>query len=364
MLENPLGLARFVPEFMCAGLHQIRSSSARKAQTTSHFHWLLAVMLAACLVWVWWKNLQHPTRVSNADQASRVEVTPVVRAARPGSTNPTAALIVSRTPAATARDERPGGLRTPKTGYELQIALARQGISVGSLDGSMGSQTRSALRAFQRRERLPITGQADTATKARLVLGAPIETNYTVTQDDLDRLAPVGSSWLAKSQQNHLEYETVLEMVAEKTHCHPNLIRTLNPSVDWNRVPPGTTLRVPDAEFPPPRAKAAAIHIRLSEKTLEAFDVSSNLLAHFPCSIARLVEKRPIGRLQVETIALNPNYKFNPEIFPESDEARQLKHALMIPQGPNNPVGTAWIGLNRPGIWNPRDAPAGRRRPD
>jgi lipoprotein-anchoring transpeptidase ErfK/SrfK len=103
--------------------------------------------------------------------------------------------------------------------------------------------------------------------------------------------------------------------------------------------------------------------VRLGEKMLDAFDRNTNLLAHFPCSIARQVEKRPVGRLEVETIALNPNYKFSPEIFPESEEARQLKRPLMIPQGPNNPVGTAWIGLNRPGYGihgTPRPEEVGR----
>ena len=158
----------------------------------------------------------------------------------------------------------------------------------------MGSQSRSALRAFQQREKLPVTGDADPATKSRLLLSAPVETNYVITPDDLSRLAPVGPTWLAKSLQDRLDYETVLEMVAEKSHAHPNLIRMLNPSLDWNNILPGTTLRVPDAEYPSAHAKAAVVRIRLSEKTLEAYDREGNVLVHFPCSIARLVEKRPV----------------------------------------------------------------------
>jgi lipoprotein-anchoring transpeptidase ErfK/SrfK len=342
---------------------KFRSAAARKAQNTSHFHWLLVALLAGCLVWVWWKNLQHPSRTIASEQAVRVEVTPIVRSPRSGSTNPVAALIVAHNAAAGARDERPGGPRSARNIYEVQIALARQGISVGSLDGAIGSQTRAGLRAFQQREHLPVTGEADAATKAHLLLNGPLETNYLVTPDDLARLSPVGATWLAKSLQDRLDYETVLEMVAEKSHTHPNLIRMLNPSIDWNNVPPGTTLRVPDAEYPPAHARAAWIRIRLSDKTLEVWDAKTNLLAHFPCSIARQVEKRPVGRLQVETIALHPSYKFNPEIFPESEEARQLKRPLMIPQGPNNPVGTAWIGLNRPGYGihgTPRPEDVGR----
>jgi hypothetical protein len=87
----------------------------------------------------------------------------------------------------------------------------------------------------------------------------------------------------------------------------------------------------------------------LADKVLEAFDAETNLLVHFPCSIAQRVEKRPVGELHVAAIAPNPNYTFDPEVFPESPEAQQIKTKLIIPPGPNNPVGTVWISLDKPG---------------
>jgi lipoprotein-anchoring transpeptidase ErfK/SrfK len=106
---------------------------------------------------------------------------------------------------------------------------------------------------------------------------------------------------------------------------------------------------VPDTQYPPPPAKARFIRISLSAKILEVFDAETNLLAHFPCSIGRLAEKRPVGELRVAVTAQDPNYTFNPEVFPESEEGRRLGRKLILPPGPNNPVGTAWIGLDRPG---------------
>ena len=84
--------------------------------------------------------------------------------------------------------------------------------------------------------------------------------------------------------------------------------------------------------------------IHLSDKFLEAFDAQTNLLAHFPCSIAAQVEKRPVGELHVVVIAPNPNYTLDPELFPESAELQAIGHKLILPPGPNNPVGVAWIG--------------------
>ncbi len=231
----------------------------------------------------------------------------------------------------------------------IQLALDRRGLSCGSIDGIVGSQTRAAVREFQRLEGLPTTGEPDVATVERLAPPDRLYVDYVVTSDDLNRLMPVPGSWFGKSTRERLDFESLLEEVSEKAHAHPNLVRRLNPQVDWARVVPGTCLRIPDPTLPRPRGHAASIRIRLAEKSLSVYGDDSRLLAFFPCSIARSVEKRPIGVLTVAKLALNPNYRFDPDIFVESVEARRLGRRLTIPPGPNNPVGTAWIGLDRPG---------------
>lgn len=239
--------------------------------------------------------------------------------------------------------------RTVRDTLEMQIALARQAISPGSVDGVMGGQTRAALLAFQQREGLPETAALDAATRARLSLSSPPLIQRVIVSNDLARLQPLSKTWLGKSQQTALEYETLLELLAEEGRASPNLVRRLNPGIDWTNATLGTVVRIPLVTNLPPARKAAFVVISLEEKRLQAFDAQTNLLAHFPCSIAARVEKRPAGELQVVAIAEDPNYTFNPEVFPESAEARQLQRKLILPPGPNNPVGTAWISLSRPG---------------
>ena len=246
---------------------------------------------------------------------------------------------------------------------EAQLALARLGISCGSLDGAIGSQTRAAIMTFQRVENLPTTGELDAATKAKLPLTEAPFTNYVVSAGDLARLQPLAPTWLGKSQQSALDYETLLELAAEKSFSHPNLLRRLNPTFNWTNAIAGAVLQVPNAFYPEPAAKAAFVKIHLSGKMLEAFDANTNLLAHFPCSIARRVEKRPVGELHVAALAPNPNYTFDPDVFPESAEAKELGRKLILPPGPNNPVGVAWIGLDLPGYGihgTPRPEEVGR----
>jgi len=245
-----------------------------------------------------------------------------------------------------------------------QAALARLAISPGSLDGVLGPQTRAALRAFQLREGLPASGTLDVSTLARLETNAALFTNQIVSAEDLARLRPLGATWLEKSQQERLDYETILELVAERALSNPKLVRALNPGVDWSAVTAGTSLKVPAVATSEPGGKAALVRISIGARALQAFDAETNLLAHFPCSIAARVEKRPVGEtLSVMAVAANPNYTFDPEVFPESAEARQLGRKLILQPGPNNPVGTVWIGLDKPGYGihgTPRPEDVGR----
>lgn len=232
---------------------------------------------------------------------------------------------------------------------EAQIALARERISPGPIDGVHGLQTAAAVRAYQEREDMRPSGQLDDATRARLVLTSPAFTRIVLAAEDLADLQPLSPTWLGKSTQTALAYETVLELVAERAHASPRLIRQLNPEVDWEHLATGTVLTVPATQPIAPPRKAAELHIRLAERVLQARAPDGRLLAHFPVSIAQMVEKRPVGELRVTVAIPDPNYTFDPEVFPESEEGRQLGRRLLLPPGPNNPVGVAWIGLDRPG---------------
>lgn len=231
---------------------------------------------------------------------------------------------------------------------EAQIALAGLGFSSGSIDGVGGAQTAAALKAFQRQQGLEQTGWLDRNTRKVLILRRPPVGSYRVSADDLLRLAPVPETWVGKSQVLGLEHETLLERLAERFQTHPGLLRRLNPAVDWAQPTEGLELTFP-AIPPIPARRAGLIRINLAGRFLRVFDTSGELMAHFPCSIARRVEKRPVGDLQVSVTVPNPDYTWDPEVFPESPESRTVGRKLRIPPGPNNPVGVAWIGLNRSG---------------
>jgi lipoprotein-anchoring transpeptidase ErfK/SrfK len=359
--------------------------------------WALAVAVAAVFGWLIWRTSQGPRAATKASSTNSLDwgkatnllqwlntnfvastnlaSEPVV----PPVTNrvPTKRLPIVVTNLLTAVTNRPRtnlfattppsppseiAERPVRNFLEAQIALARLAISCGPIDGLVGYQTRAALRAFQVQNELPPSGDLDAATKEALTISEPIFTNYVITPPDLARLHPVPATWVEKSQLDSLDFETALELVAEKHQSSHGLIKSLNPGMNWTNMTPFTSVKVPYVPHPAPE-RAAFIRIALAAKTLEAFDSETNLLAHFPCSIAARVEKRPAGRLTVVTGASNPNYTFDPAVFPESEEARHIDHKLIIPPGPNNPVGVAWISLDKPGYGihgTPRPEQVGR----
>ena len=240
--------------------------------------------------------------------------------------------------------------RAVQTDFEVQVALDRLGYSPGSIDGFSGPQTQSALMVFQQRNGLPITGQADSATKAKLLLKEAALVTRTITTNELTQVQPLAESWTAKAEQESLAYESVLEMIAEQHHCSPRYLMRVNPTVVWNQLTAGTQVKVPHTAIKLPVVQAALVHIQLRARTLDVYDGSTNIVARFPCSIATKVEKRPVGNLTITAIAEKANYTFDPTNYPDSPEAQSGSGKLILPPGPNNPVGTTWLSLSQEGF--------------
>lgn len=231
---------------------------------------------------------------------------------------------------------------------ELQIALARKGASPGSIDGVLGSQTQRALLAYQTAHDLPQTGIFDADTAQHLKIEDPVFTTYQLTTSDFASVAPRPQSWRARGELDKMRYNSLLEMVAEQSQSDPDFILSLNPNTQWNQLSNGDSIRIPNV--PPYRVPHAAAYIRitLSKRTLQVFSTDHQLLFHCPVSIARRVDKRPSGELRVKVRVEHPNYTFNPAILTSTAQREGITQKFIIQPGPNNPVGSVWIGLNLP----------------
>ena len=231
---------------------------------------------------------------------------------------------------------------------ELQIALARVGFSPGSIDGASGTQTQAALLAYQTSHGLPRSGAFDADTAQLLQIQEPVFTTRRLGTADFAAVGRKPQSWRARGELDRMRYNSLLEMVAEQAQCDPDYIASLNPGINWDQLDTGNNVRIP--HVPPFRVHQAAayIQITLAKRTLRVFSADHRLLFHCPVSIARRVDKRPSGELRVKVRVDQPNYTFNPAILTSTAQREGITQKFIIQPGPNNPVGTVWIGLNLP----------------
>ena len=231
---------------------------------------------------------------------------------------------------------------------ELQIALAREGFSPGSIDGTNGSQTKRALLAYQTAHKLPLTGIFDVTTAHDLKIQEPVFITRELTRADFSDVGNKPPNWQALGALDKLRFYSLREMIAEQSQSDPDLIDSLNPDTNWHDLSIGDTIFIP--YVPPFRVNetAAYLQIKLSELALQAFSADHRLLFHCPVSIARRIEKRPSGELRVNVRVNEPNYTFNPAILTSTAAREGITQKFIIQPGPNNPVGTVWVGLNLP----------------
>ncbi len=227
----------------------------------------------------------------------------------------------------------------------LQVQLDRRHLSCGCVDGVWGTRTQIALLTWQTVNGLPATGVPDAAVLDALGGGTNVLERYTVTAEDHAALGPFPEDWAERAKLPAMRYETIRELVAERGHTSQRAVERLNPGVGWPNPPAGTELLLPDCSADKP-ARAGSIRIALTRMEITVFGTDGRLLALFPCSIARDKTRRPNGELSVRTLAPNPNYTYDPQLF---EPGSGKKGKLVIPPGPNNPVGLAWIGLSLQG---------------
>jgi len=72
---------------------------------------------------------------------------------------------------------------------------------------------------------------------------------------------------------------------------------------------------------------------------------NERVLASYPATIGSENTPSPSGEHTIERIARNPNYTYNPE---KNFQQGKNTDVLVLPPGPNGPVGTVWIALSKP----------------
>ncbi|SDE43880.1 Lipoprotein-anchoring transpeptidase ErfK/SrfK [Paracoccus isoporae] len=227
---------------------------------------------------------------------------------------------------------------------KVQVLLDRAGVSPGVIDGIKGGMSRSAIAAFERRSGLPADGVMDARVWAALqtYAGEPIITDYTITAADETELTRyIPDDYLEKANMTTLGFTSVAEKLGERFHMDDDFIAVLNPGVP---LVAGSRIKVV-APSKPLRAKLVRILIEKGTNRVAGFDATGHMVVNYPATIGSAATPSPSGTHKVRTVALNPEYTYNPAINFTQGENRSV---LTLPPGPNGPVGTVWIALSKP----------------
>ena len=201
------------------------------------------------------------------------------------------------------------------------------------------------VRAYQTARGLKATGTVTQETwKSLREDNAPLLTRYSVTEKDAaGPFEKTPADMNERAKMKALVFESVDEALAEKYHVSVTYLHQLN---GGRKVKAGQELVVPNVLANSTPTKSASIEIGKGERVLYVLDAQRRPVAGFPISIGN--EKNdplPIGVMAIKNEVKNPSFTY---------DAKLLKNApkdapkVDIAPGPNNPVGSMWLGLTKP----------------
>lgn len=237
-----------------------------------------------------------------------------------------------------------------------QVLLDRAHFSSGVLNGKAGQNMRKAVYFFQEEHGLPTTGVMDEATYAKLAdaTGKPdAVVQYTLTEKDIrGPYMWIPASVYAQADLPCECYASALEMLDERFHTVTDILRKLNPTVNFGALKAGTTIWVPNVEpFDADRLGKATnekaivkIHVAKNGRYLHALAADGSIVFHFPTTVGSEYDPSPSGVYRVSGVQWHPVFHYDPSLYSDVPDSRPR---ATLPPGPNSPVGVVWIATSK-----------------
>ena len=240
---------------------------------------------------------------------------------------------------------------------QLQIFLDQQNFGPGKIDGSGKLFTAQALDRYRAAHGLPVNGKIDSDIPLDSVY--PIYTTYQIKEGDLKFVGDVPSKPVDQAKKKYMPYPSLLQFIGERYHSDPDFLVKLNKGTNMDKLMPGDIVRVPNvvpfkiedlAENPKlpvkPEFANRVITVDTKNRMLDLTD-GDKLIASYPITPGSTTLPAPKGTWKILGICELPNFRHDEAMLMHGYRSKDFQ---MIPEGPRNPVGIMWMGLNKPGI--------------
>ena len=228
---------------------------------------------------------------------------------------------------------------------KVEVLLDRAHFSPGVIDGRFGENVHNAIAAYEAAHDMTPDGRLTPAVWRTLAADArPVLGSYVIAAADVQGpfIGSLPAKFPDQAKLPTMGFTSATQGLAEKFHMSEDLLKSLNPGVDFTHA--GTPIVVAAPQTTDLPAPVTRLEVDKAAAAVRAYDASGHLIADYPATVGSQEKPSPNGDLKVARVDWNPTYHYDPTQL----HFAKVNYRFDIQPGPNNPVGVVWIALSKP----------------